>query len=64
MTRNLQGSWLAGLERLGNRLPHPTLLFVWLCILLWPLSALASLLQPDLTHPGTGGALVLRSLCF
>jgi aminobenzoyl-glutamate transport protein len=62
MTRNLQGSWLAGLERLGNRLPHPTLLFVWLCILLWPLSALASLLQADLTHPGTGDALVLRSL--
>lgn len=32
--------WLERLERAGNRLPHPTLLFVWLCLLRLPLSAL------------------------
>ena len=26
--------WLGRLETLGNKLPHPTLLFVWLCLLL------------------------------
>lgn len=62
MTQHLQGSWLARLERLGNRLPHPTLLFVWLCVLLWPLSAVGSLVQIQLTHPGTGEALAIRSL--
>lgn len=42
--------WLARLETLGNRLPHPTLLFVWLCLLLWPLTALLAALGIDARH--------------
>ncbi|MCK5874413.1 MAG: AbgT family transporter [Alcanivoracaceae bacterium] len=54
--------WLSRLERLGNRLPHPTLLFVWLCLLLLPVSALVSVSIPDTAHPLTGDPLPLRSL--
>lgn len=60
MTRN--GGWLARLERLGNRLPHPTLLFVWLCLLMLPLSALLSLAGVGAEHPLKGGAVAVRSL--
>lgn len=54
--------WLSWIERTGNRLPHPTLLFVWLCILLWPLSALLEALSWQGLHPATGEPLVVTSL--
>lgn len=54
--------WLSRLEQLGNRLPHPTLLFVWLCLLLLPVSALISVITADTAHPLTGDPLVVRSL--
>ena len=59
---NISTGWLARLERLGNRLPHPTLLFVWLCLLLLPVSALVSVITPDTAHPLTGDPLPIRSL--
>lgn len=55
-------SWLSRVERLGNRLPHPTLLFVWLCILLLPLSAVLKLSGLEATHPVNGDTLAVRSL--
>ncbi len=54
--------WLSRLEQLGNRLPHPTLLFVWLCLLLLPVSALVSVIAPDTVHPLTAEPLPVRSL--
>ena len=54
--------WLSRLEQLGNRLPHPTLLFVWLCLLLLPVSALVSVITPDTVHPLTAEPLPVRSL--
>ena len=54
--------WLGWLERAGNRLPHPTLLFVWLVILLWPLSACLAWLGWSGRHPATGELLQVRSL--
>ena len=59
---NTSAGWLLRLERLGNRLPHPTLLFVWLCLLLLPVSALVSITTPDTVHPLTGDPLQVRSL--
>jgi len=54
--------WLSRIERLGNRLPHPTLLFVWLCILLLPLSAALKLSGLEAAHPVSGDILAVRSL--
>lgn len=62
MSRSVASGWLAGVERLGNRLPHPTLLFVWLCLLLLPLTALLARLMPAATHPLNGDSLLIRSL--
>ena len=35
---------LSRIEHAGNRLPHPTLLFIWLCGLVLLISGLASAL--------------------
>ncbi len=59
---NRSAGWLSRLERLGNRLPHPTLLFVWLCLLLLPVSAVVSVITTDTAHPLTGDPLLVRSL--
>jgi aminobenzoyl-glutamate transport protein len=42
------------LEKTGNRLPHPTLLFVWLCALVLLASALAAFSGLQVTHPVSG----------
>ena len=42
------------IEALGNRLPHPTLLFVWLCGIVLALSAIAALLGLEARHPTSG----------
>ncbi|MCH8543083.1 MAG: AbgT family transporter [Alcanivorax sp.] len=54
--------WLTALERAGNRIPHPALLFVLLCALLLPLSLLLALLGVDATHPVSGEVVRVRSL--
>ena len=54
--------WLQRIEHAGNRLPHPTLLFVWLCLLLLPVSALVAWWQPDAAHPVSGDPLMVQSL--
>lgn len=56
------GRWLAAIEQLGNRLPHPTLLFVWLCLLLLPGTALLAALTEPVSHPLSGDSLQIRSL--
>lgn len=53
---------LAGIERAGNRLPHPTLLFLWLCLLMLGLSWLAARAGLQATLPGAEAPTVARSL--
>lgn len=53
---------LAAIERAGNRLPHPTLLFVWLCGLMLMLSWLGATLELRAQLPTTGETVVARSL--
>ncbi len=50
------------IERVGNRLPHPTALFVYLCIFIIALSWLSAMAQVSALHPGTGEELAARSL--
>ncbi len=42
------------IEAIGNRLPHPTLLFVYLCGIVLALSAVAALLGVEARHPVNG----------
>lgn len=54
--------WLRLIERAGNRLPHPTLLFVWLALLLLPVTAVLNASGISVAHPLSGDALTIRSL--
>lgn len=54
--------FLDRIERLGNRLPHPTLLFVWLCGLILLLSALFAWLGVSVAHPLSGDEVVAVNL--
>lgn len=58
----MASSWLLKVEQLGNRLPHPTLLFVWLCLLVLPISALFHLFPPEALHPVSAEPLQVKSL--
>jgi aminobenzoyl-glutamate transport protein len=55
-------NWLEKIERVGNRLPHPVMLFVWLCALVMGLSALGSLLGWQITHPLSAKVVSAQSL--
>jgi aminobenzoyl-glutamate transport protein len=53
-TNNNFPKFLQTIETLGNRLPHPTLLFVFLCLVIPVLSGLLSLAGLSAVHPVTG----------
>ena len=42
---------LAAVERVGNRLPDPAILFVWLLVIVWVLSWLLSYITYDVIDP-------------
>jgi aminobenzoyl-glutamate transport protein len=45
-------------ERVGNRLPHPVILFVYLCVIILGLSLLAGLVKWSATNPKSGELVV------
>ncbi|MEE4146014.1 MAG: AbgT family transporter [Halieaceae bacterium] len=61
VARNSQFSrrTLAAIERIGNKLPDPAVLFIWLLVAVWILSWFFSLFSYDLIDPRTGEALVV-----
>ncbi len=42
------------IERMGNKLPHPFWIFVWICILVIVLSAITSAIGVNAVNPSTG----------
>lgn len=50
---------LSAVERIGNRLPDPAVLFIYLLVLVWLLSWALSYLQFDLTDPRNGEPLLI-----
>lgn len=54
--------WLSNVERLGNKLPDPALLFVLFMGLVWLLSAVLAQVQFDVVDPRTKAPLVVNSL--
>ncbi|NKI17947.1 AbgT family transporter [Spongiibacter sp. KMU-166] len=61
-TVSLGQRWLNGIERAGNKLPHPALLFIILSVAVVVLSAVVSSLGVSATHPASGEHLYSRSL--
>lgn len=54
--------FLDWVERVGNKLPHPFFLFVYLTIGIMLLSAVLSILQVSAINPGSGEEVVVKSL--
>ncbi|MBD8071201.1 AbgT family transporter [Bacillus sp. PS06] len=54
--------FLNGIERIGNKLPDPFFLFVYLAVFVMLLSWLVSSFGTTVVHPGTGEELPIKSL--
>lgn len=61
-TRSMTWWALAVVERLGNRLPHPSVLFVLIAVAVAALSSVASLAGLHVTDPADGRDVAIRSL--
>ena len=60
--KSLFERFLSGVEYIGNKVPHPTLLFVWLMIITILLSFVCSLLGVCATNPVTGETIQVYNL--
>jgi len=60
--QSLATRMLAAVERAGNKLPDPTMLFVGLLLIVWLLSWLLSYVSFDLVDPRSSEALVVNNL--
>ncbi|MDH5344747.1 MAG: AbgT family transporter, partial [Gammaproteobacteria bacterium] len=56
---NLANRMLASVERVGNRLPDPTVLFIALLVIVWLLSWLLSYLTFEVIDPRSGEPIVV-----
>lgn len=56
------GRVLDAIERVGNRLPHPYILFLWLCLILAVISLACSIAGVSVTNPTTGELVEAKSL--
>ncbi|PWI33427.1 aminobenzoyl-glutamate transporter [Vibrio albus] len=54
--------YLAFIERAGNKIPDPAILFFWALIITWCLSAILSNISFDLINPRTGEAVIVTNL--
>ncbi|SIT71100.1 AbgT family transporter [Edaphobacillus lindanitolerans] len=54
--------FLNGVERVGNKLPDPFILFVYMALGVIILSWIFSLFNAQVTHPGTGETLTIKNL--
>jgi aminobenzoyl-glutamate transport protein len=59
---NGSSGFLGTVERIGNKLPDPAMLFVGLLFIVWILSWLLSYLTFDIVDPRSGEALVINNL--
>lgn len=62
MQKKRGGRVLDFIERAGNRLPHPYILFLWLCLILAVISMLCSAAGVSVVNPTTGDTVTSNSL--
>ncbi|GAB3267736.1 p-aminobenzoyl-glutamate transporter [Arthrobacter pigmenti] len=60
--QNWLTKFLQKIEVVGNKLPHPFILFVYLAIAIIVISWIVSLFDVTVVHPGSGETLEIRSL--
>jgi aminobenzoyl-glutamate transport protein len=53
---------LRWIEVVGNKLPHPFWMFVWICIIIVVTSAITSYFGVNATQPGTGAEIAARNI--
>ena len=53
---------LRWIERMGNKLPHPFWIFVWICIFVVILSAITSVIGVSALNPSTGEIVTVNNL--
>ncbi len=58
----LMDRFLNGIEKAGNKLPDPTLLFFYALLLIWVLSALFAQIDLNMVHPATGAKITVNNL--
>ncbi|MDH3812657.1 MAG: AbgT family transporter, partial [Gammaproteobacteria bacterium] len=56
------GGFLGTVERVGNKLPDPAVLFIALLFIVWVLSWILSYVTFDVVDPRSGQALVIQNL--
>lgn len=61
-TAKKNGGVLGFIERVGNKLPHPYILFLWLCLILAVVSLICSAAGVGVINPTTGEEVVAQSL--
>ncbi len=54
--------FLRWVEVMGNKLPHPFWMFVWICVVIVVISAVTSYFQVRVTDPGTGLTIEAQNL--
>lgn len=62
MEKKRDGRVLDFIERTGNKLPHPYILFLWLCLILALISLACSLAGVSVVNPATGDTVTAQSL--
>lgn len=62
MTKKKNGKILDFIERVGNKLPHPYILFLWLCLILAVVSAALSFSGVSVIDPTTDETVVVNNL--
>jgi len=61
-SKSAPGGFLGTVERVGNKLPDPAVLFIALLFIVWILSWLFSYMSFDVVDPRSGEALVIKNL--
>ena len=56
------GKFLAWIERVGNKIPHPFILFIWLIIIVWIASFVFAYVGTSVVNPIDGKTVAVKSL--
>jgi len=56
------GGFLGWVERVGNKIPHPFILFLWLIVILWIISFICAMAGVKVINPSTGDEVVAKNL--